>query len=182
MQQEIQLRNEAEARLKEMENELGTLLASDDWNKIEPRSDVAVSDEAATHFKSQFESEQKVRAAAEEARTAAEVRVRQLEDELFKYEEKYRQGEEKHRQAEAGFKKILRKQEAELRSLSEQVTRANSTTTDLTLLKSPGKNEAQLAIASMSRNVQLKLVSYGAIIMLLIIGLGFLVYQVYLQL
>jgi hypothetical protein len=177
MQQEIQLRNEAEARLKEMENELGTLLASDDWNKIEPRSDVAVSDEAATYFKSQVESEQKVRAAAEEARTAAEVRVRQLEEELFKYEDKYRQVEEKHRQAEAGFKKILRKQEAELRSLSEQVTRANSTTTDPTLLKSPGK-DAQLVIASMNRNAKLKLVAYGFFLSFLLIGLIFLIYQI----
>jgi chromosome segregation ATPase len=181
MQQEIQLRNEAEARLKDLENELGTLLASDNWNKIEPRSDVDLSDEAALHLKSQVESEQKVRAAAEEARTAAEVRVRQLEEELFKYEEKYRQVEEKHRQAEAGFKKILRKQEAELRSLSEQVTRANSTTTDLTVIKSSGKNDAQTAIASMNKNAQLKLVSYGFVIGVLSIGVLFLIYQLYVQ-
>jgi hypothetical protein len=181
MQQEIQLRTEAEERLKTLENELSYYLEVD-WAKVEPKSDVAVSDEAAMHLKSQVESEQRVRAAAEEARSAAEVRVRQLEEEIFKYDEKYRQVEEKHRQAEAGFKKILRKQEAELRSLSEQVTRANSTTSDLTVIKSSGKNDTQLAIAAMTRNAKLKLVSYGALITFLLIGLGFLVYQIVQQL
>jgi hypothetical protein len=179
MQQEIQLRNEAEERLKGLENELKYYLTEMEveWTRGEHKPDVAVSDEAAIHLRSQVESEQMVRAAAEEARTAAEVRVRQLEEELFKYEEKYRQVEDKHRQAEAGFKKIMRKQEAELRSLSEQVTRANSTTTDLSMVKSPGKNETQAVIASMNRNAKLKLVGYGVIISFLIIGLGLLVYQ-----
>jgi len=176
MQQEIQLRSEAEERLKTLENELSYYLEVD-WARVEPKSDMAVSDEAALHLKSQVESEQKVRAAAEEARTAAEVRARQLEEDIFKYEEKYRQAEEKHRQAEAGFKKILRKQEAELRSLSEQVTRANSTTTDPSLLKSPVK-DAQLAIASITRNAKLKLVAYGFFLSFLLIGLVFLIYQI----
>jgi hypothetical protein len=180
MQQEIQLRSEAEEKLKGLENELKYYLTEMEveWTRVEPRSDMAVSDEAAMHLKSQVESEQKVRAAAEEARTAAEVRVRQLEEELFKYEEKYRQVEDKHRQAEAGFKKIMRKQEAELRSLSEQVTRANSTTTDLSTVKSPGKNETQAVIASINRNAKLKLVGYGVLISFLIIGLGLLIYQI----
>jgi hypothetical protein len=180
MQQEIQLRNEAEEKLKGLENELKYYLTEMEveWTRGESKPEVAVSDEAAMHLKSQVESEQKVRAAAEEARTVAEVRVRQLEEELFKYEEKYRQVEDKHRQAEAGFKKIMRKQEAELRSLSEQVTRANSTTTDLSTAKSTGKNETQAMIASMTRNAKLKLVGYGVLISFLMIGLGLLIYQI----
>jgi hypothetical protein len=181
MQQEIELRNAAEEKLKTLENELSYYLEVD-WARVEPKSDEAVSDEAATHLKSQVESEQKVRAAAEEARTAAEVRVRQLEEELFKYEERYRQVEDKHRQAEAGFKKILRKQEAELRSMSEQVTRANSTTTDLTLVKSPGKNDAQVAMASINRNAKLKLVGYGVILTLFVIVIGWILYAIIQQL
>jgi len=161
MQHEIELRTEVEERLRGMEIELSTLLEVD-WTKTEPRTSSAVSEGAATtQLQSQFESEQKVRAAAEEGRVAAEARARQLEEDIFKFEEKYRQAEEKHRQAEAGFKKILRKQEAELRSMSEQVTRSNSTTTDLNLVKGAGKNEAQAIAAALSKNTKIKLVGYG---------------------
>lgn len=170
MQQEIQLRTEIEERFKTLESELSYMLEVD-WTKTEPKpaaaAAAATSSEGAvtTQLQSQFESEQKVRAAAEEGRSAAEARSRQLEEELFKYEEKYRQAEEKHRQAEAGFKKILRKQEAELRSMSEQVTRSNSTTTDLTQVKSSGgKADAQALAASLNKSAKIKLVSYGFVI------------------
>jgi hypothetical protein len=187
MQHEIELRTEVEERLRGMEIELSTLLEVD-WTKTEPRTSgalregVAREGAATTQLQSQFESEQKVRAAAEEGRSAAEARARQLEEDLFKFEEKYRQAEEKHRQAEAGFKKILRKQEAELRSMSEQVTRSNSTTTDLSAARSSGKNDAQLLAASISKNAKIKLVGYGVIIAFLSIGLIWVVVKLFEQL
>jgi hypothetical protein len=171
MQHEIELRVEVEERLRAMEIELSSLLEVD-WTKTEPRTSGALKEAVATtQLQSQVESEQKVRAAAEEGRSAAEARVRQLEEDLFKYEEKYRQAEEKHRQAEAGFKKILRKQESELRSMSEQVTRSNSTTTDLSAARSSGKNDAQLLASTINKNAKIKLVGYGVIIAFLSIGL-----------
>jgi hypothetical protein len=171
MQHEIELRTQVEEKLRGMEIELSSLLEVD-WTKTEPRTSSVVSEGAATtQLQSQFESEQKVRAAAEEGRVAAEARARQLEEDIFKFEEKYRQAEEKHRQAEAGFKKILRKQEAELRSMSEQVTRSNSTTTDLSTAKSSGKNDAQMSAATITRNAKIKLVGYGFVIALLFFGL-----------
>ncbi|MBO0719843.1 MAG: hypothetical protein J2P41_03420 [Blastocatellia bacterium] len=184
MQQEIQLRTEIEERLKNLESELSYMLEVD-WTKTEPKPVAAATSEGAvtTQLQSQFESEQKVRAAAEEGRSAAEARARQLEEELFKYEEKYRQAEEKHRQAEAGFKKILRKQEAELRSMSEQVTRSNSSTTDLSQAKSSGgKVDAQAIAAAITKSAKIKLVSYGFVIACIIFLCIILAYELYLHL
>lgn len=188
LQHEAELRVAAEQKLRTLEDELSYYLEVD-WSKIEP--DVpqvsyipahAVTEEATLQVKTQFETEQKERIAAEEARAAAEARVREIETELLKAEERHRQTEDRHRQAEAGFKKILRKQEAELRSMSEQVTRANSTTTELTVVKSGNGPTAQGMAEPVVMKTKMKLVSYGMVITLLLLALGWLAVQVYFQL
>lgn len=181
LQHEVELRALAEQKLKSLEDELSSYLGLD-WSKSEPQISQVVAAPATTwteemsggqggQLQAQLEAEQKARAAAEKVSAAAEVKLSELEAELRKMEEK-------HRQAEAGFKKMLRKQEAELRTFSEQVTRSNASTTELSLVKSGEGEYTQNVGGQPMLSTKIKLVSYGAVITLLLIMLSWLVVEV----
>ena len=129
LQGEVELRVLAEQKLKALEEELSRYL---DLNLSQLQTDFAgfsaerplararqleQAEESNQQLGAQIEAEQKARKESEQACDEAETRASEMETLLRKAEEKYRQ-------SEAGFKKIIRKQEAELRILSEQVARA----------------------------------------------------------
>ena len=147
LQQELEMRASAEERLRAMEDELSYYLDVE-WTKIEPSSEqinvstdevlqlreetgwqqqireetarqLLMQEEMARQLQGQIEAEKKARFTAEQSYAAAEAKIYELEAELRKTEDRYRQ-------SEAGMKKVLRKQEADLRSLSEQVQNKQS--------------------------------------------------------
>ena len=196
LQQEAELRAVAELKLKSLEDELSSYLDAD-WSKMDPdlaqmkSTNVTVgalaepvnfvvgreSEEEKLQLKAELENEQRHRSAAEEARQAMEAKLQEVEAELRKVEGK-------HRQAEAGLKKILRKQEAELRNLSEQVVRPSNATASITWVE-PGEGDGNVAsqlAEPISSNAKIKLVVYGAILMLLLVLLGWALMEVYTKL
>ncbi len=188
MQQETELRDLAEKKLKALEDELSSYLELD-WSKVEP--DIIQSNSAppnadakdpAWQFEAQVETEKKARLAAEKALASAEAKVFEVEDEL-------RKAEEKHRQAEAGLKNVMRKQESELRSLSEQVARSKDFSKGPAVIKSGGQGGrggtgveqyTQIAPEPIAVNTKIKLATYSAAITLLLVALCWLVVAMYL--
>ncbi|MCI0390695.1 MAG: hypothetical protein MOB07_18265 [Acidobacteria bacterium] len=165
LQDEVRLRASAEKRLRALESELSSYLELDlsriepDIAPARPKPENTGDEETPLQLKTHIEAEQKAR------RAAAEARVMEVEKQLNK-------AEEKHRQVESGLKKVLRKQETELRSLSEQVTRANVSSTAL----KPGTQYLGEQIAARARK---KLVSDGAVITLLLIAILLLIVAVF---
>jgi hypothetical protein len=200
LKHEVELRAASEQKLKALEDELSSYLGLD-WSKIEttasqtaPAADIVQLEDARINeevvqklesqlnettkaikeLQAQVELEQKARLAAEKSRSAAEFKLTQVEAEL-------RSSQEKHHQSEAGLKKMLRKQEAELRSFSEQVTRANASTKSLTLVKANEGEVLQNMSAHLVIREKIKMVSYGAVITLLLLALAWLIVEVYYQ-
>jgi chromosome segregation ATPase len=200
LKHEVELRATAEHKLKTLEDELSSYLGLD-WSKIEPapsrdvpgpdgaqheeagqneetvrqlESQLNETNKAVKELQSQVEVEQKARLAAEKLRSATEFKLTQVEAEL-------RNSQEKHNQTETGLKKMLRKQEAELRSFSEQVTRANASTKSLTLVKANEGETSQNVDAQLVMREKIKMVSYGAVITLLLLALAWLIVEVYHQ-
>jgi hypothetical protein len=200
LKNEVESRAAAEQKLKALEDELSSYLGLD-WSKIETTTSQTIlaadstqveesqlNEEAIQKLESQLneatraikelqtqvEVEQKARLTAEKSRSAAEFKLTQVEAEL-------RSSQEKHQQSEAGLKKMLRKQEAELRSFSEQVTRANASTKSLTLVKANEEEALQNVTAQLAIREKIKMVSYGAVITLLLLALAWLIVEVYYQ-
>jgi hypothetical protein len=202
LQQELEMRAAAEERLKAMEDELAYYLDVE-WTKIEPSSEfpgvsmedltqssqgreetgwqqqireetarqLLMQEEMARQLQSQIDSEKKARLHAEQAYAAAEAKIYELEAELRKTEDRYRQ-------SEAGMKKVLRKQEADLRSLSEQVQNNKQSTASLNILNKPLDPSKKLSEQEIYK-AKLKLVGLGTIVGLLfaiVIGLLYLLY------
>jgi septal ring factor EnvC (AmiA/AmiB activator) len=152
------MRAAAEEKLRAMEDELSYYLDVE-WTKIEPSSasvpafsdeilqsaqlreetgwqqqiqeetarQLLMQEEMARQLQAQIDAEKKARVQAEQSYAAAEAKIYELEAELRKTEDRYRQ-------SEAGMKKVLRKQEADLRSLSEQVQNTKQSTNPLNII------------------------------------------------
>ncbi len=123
--------------------------------------------DALQQLRVQVEAEQKTRVAAEQSRADADAKALELETKLRKAEDKYRT-------TENGYKKVLRKQEEELRAMSEQVARNNDSGAVAVGVNSE-ENEMFLDITKPTlTRAQLKLVSYGVFITLLVLALVWL--------
>lgn len=168
-QQEAEMRQALELKLKAFEEELNSYLALDWAKEDSANTDAKLAEPSlpvvASVTVDAQAAEQKV-LDAEQARATAETRLRDLEAEL-------RKAEEKHRQAEAGFKKILRKQETELRTLSEQVSRMNTPSSALsdTEIESGTGTPDFSFVEQTSLSTKIKLVSYGVLLTLLLAAL-----------
>jgi hypothetical protein len=196
--QEAELRTLAEQQLKTLEEELALKLDLD-WSKLSANlvnpdhaQPSGNPEEFARQLQAQVEAERGARLEAEQARADAEVKV-------FEAESRLRKAEEKHRQAEAGLKKVLRKQETELRALSQQVSRMHETEPHSLPQQTSSAGSSETALAPVKHQIQAqgemelfvetgspaisakgKLVSYGLLIVLLLaalIWLGIAVYQ-----
>ncbi|MCI0662810.1 MAG: hypothetical protein L0220_17215 [Acidobacteria bacterium] len=195
LQQELEMRASAEERLKAMEDELSYYLDVE-WTKMDPpgapfnvspdeviqvpqlreetgwqqqiREETArqllMQEEMARQLQGQIDAEKKSRINAEQSYAAAEAKIYELEAELRKTEDRYRQ-------SEAGMKKVLRKQEADLRSLSEQVQNNKQSTTPLSIIGKPLDSGRKFSDQDVFKG-KLKLVGFGIIIGLLV-AIGF---------
>lgn len=186
LQREMELRNLAEQMLKELAASSPHLEL--DWEKlgtaffqagsVAPVERAAAPNTEATEaldqLRAQIAAEQKARIAAEQSRADAETKAQELETRLRKADEKFRT-------TENGYKKVLRKQEEELRSMSEQVVRNN----DSGQLAAAAKSESDelfLDVAqSNTTSAKIKLVSYGVLITLLVLALAWLGVAAYRQ-
>jgi hypothetical protein len=185
LRRESELRVLAERKLKALEDELGSYLDLDlskvDFDAtrngfIPGRVEAKVeAKEDTSGLRAQIESEQTARLTAEKARTAAEAKVDELAEKLQKLEEK-------HRQAETGFKKVVRDQEAQLRSLSEQAPYAKDASAALSLIDHAGEDFSHSGTAEMAGRAKVRLVSYSAVITLLVVALCWLIVTAYHQL
>lgn len=164
LRREAELRVLAEQTLQEVASlspQLALSLGNLGASPATANYDLSATDQdALRQLRAQFENEQKARHEAEVAARAAEAQLRKVE--------------EKHRVSENGYKKVLRKQEEELRSLSGQAPRASSTETT-----APPPNGAdQVSFASVEETsdlrTKIKFVSYGAVITLLLLALVWL--------
>ena len=172
LHREAELRVLAEQMLQEMAGLMPNQELSLDSLKMTFAEPVALAgslctDEALTQLHGQIETEQKARLAAEQSRTQAEAKAAELETKLRKMEEKFRTSEN-------GYKKVLRKQEEELRIMSEQITRANESTTALSAIKSDDEIMFMDVAESGAKGTRVKLVFYGALISLLMVALVWL--------
>jgi tetrahydromethanopterin S-methyltransferase subunit G len=171
--EESELRALAEKRLKALEEDLSSYLEVD-WLKDEADTMAAnvtranvYHQESNLEYQEQIEAERSARISAERALAVAEAKVSEAEAEI-------RRTDEKHRQSEAGLKKIVRKQEAELRTLSEQVFRTKEPTVEMTSTRYD-EEVTQIVPQSLSKDARIKLVAYGAVIMLLLVMLYHLI-------
>ncbi len=171
LHQEIELRVSAEKKLIALEDELSTFLELD-WSKIDPKitqiiptPDSASAQEAISQLQAQIESELQARLRAEKACAAAEATLVELKS--------------KHLRTEAGFKHILRKQEAELRALSEQVNRARAPSAANAVVKSVEEDYTQNRPEQLAMRTRIKLVGYIGVIILLLFALCFLIVTIF---
>jgi DNA repair exonuclease SbcCD ATPase subunit len=183
LQRESELRVLAEQMLKELASasphlelnfeNLGAALSQ--AGSLTPTARGSNQDQSALEeLRAQIEAEQKSRIAAEQSRAAAESKAQELEARLRKADEKFRT-------TENGYKKVLRKQEEELRAMSEQVVRNNDSGQFTAQGKSEG-GEMFLDGAPPDAKTKLKLVSYGVFITLLALALAWLGIAAYQQL
>lgn len=184
LQHESELRVLAEQMLKELASasphlelnfeNLGAALSQ--IGSIAPTARVSKEDQTAVEqLRAQIEAEQNARIAAEQSRADAESKAQELEIKLRKADEKFRT-------TENGYKKVLRKQEEELRSMSEQVVRNNDSGQFAAQGKSEGDEMFMDAASPNATRTKIKLVSYGVFITLLALALAWLGVAAYQQL
>lgn len=161
LRREAELRALAEQTLQEVATlspQLALSLGNTNSSSSAANQQMSAADQdALRQLRAQFENEQKARHEAEVAARAAEAQLRKVE--------------EKHRVSENGYKKVLRKQEEELRSLSGQAPRTSGT--ESTAPPTAAIEEISFSTREETDELRtrIKFVSYGAAITLLLLAL-----------
>jgi hypothetical protein len=126
-------------------------------------------------IQAKFENEQKARLAAEKACAHAEAKLVNLEEMLSKAEEKYLQ-------AQAGVKKEIREKEEPSPSRPKDFALNNEFPTEYSLIKSADDNSIMGLSGQIAGINRIKLVSYSAVIAILLLALFWLAIEAYYQL
>lgn len=184
LHKETELRFAAERKLKAMENELSSYLDIDlNTGSLPPLSEITSGayrrDDSAPQYavisshevEAELQEKQAMVESEKEARRVAEDRAMLLEEELLKLDDR-------HRAAESELKKVVLKQEMQLRSIKEHTNTLRPiapTQQGTTSLRPP---RATSVVGANAYKHKLTFIGYGAFMMLLLVTLIWLLYQI----